>query len=144
MLKSYYVLLADMRKVQNLPHWCFLGIENLRKLTSTDCLSIGKADDELENEKEEENESNKTIARIFTIFRSKYDKGFIRSKKITIIWILLGISFVGAIIVTFLNVNEVFNNLHTFYAGYMGRKLVLSERVEENKQCVRLDNDNQW
>ena len=46
-------------------------------------------------------------------------------------------------IVTFLNVNEDFNNLHTFYAGFMGRKLVLRERVEENKQFVSLDLDNQ-
>ena len=112
-------------------------------LTITDCLSIGEADDELENENEEEKESNKTMARNLSILRSKYDKGFISRKKITIIVILLGISFFGAIIVTFLNVNQDFNNLHTFYAGYMGRKLVLRERVEENKQFVRLDNDNQ-
>ena len=61
----------------------------------------------------------------------------------TIILILLGISLVGTIIVTFLNVNEDLNNLHTFYAGYMGRKLVLRKRVEENKHFERLDNDNQ-
>ena len=112
-------------------------------LTITDCLSIGEADEELENDNEEENEANKTMARNFTILRTKYDKGFISRKKITIIFILLGISFVGAIIVTFINVNEDFNNLHTFYAGYMGRKLVLRERVEENKHFVSLDNDNQ-
>ena len=112
-------------------------------LTITDCLSIGEADDELENENEEEKESNKTMARNFTILRTTYDKGFISRKKITIIFILLGISFVGAIIVTFLNVNEDFNNLHIFYAGYMGRKLVLRERVEENKHFESLDNDDQ-
>ena len=112
-------------------------------LTITDCLSIGEADDELDKENEEENESNKTMARNFTILRTKYDKGFISRKKITIIFILLGISIVGAIIVTFLNVNEDFNNLHTFYAGFMGRKLVQRERVEENKHFESLDNDNQ-
>ena len=112
-------------------------------LTITDCLSIGEADDELENKNEEENESNKTMARNFTILRTKHDKGFIGKKKITIIFILLGISFVGAIIVTFINVNEDFNNLHTFYDGYMCRKLVLRERVEENKHFVSLDNDIQ-
>ena len=64
--------------------------------------------------------------------RTKYDKGFIGRKKITIIFIFLGIIFVGAIIVTCLIVIEDFNNLHTFYARYMGRKLVLRERREEN------------
>ena len=111
-------------------------------ITTSNCLSKTEAaDDEYDGH---ENESNKTMeVKNSTVFRTKYDRYFISRKKLIIVFTLLGISFVGAIILSFVNVNDDFNLLDTFYTGYLGRRLVIREQMEENRHVININNNNQ-
>lgn len=51
----------------------------------------------------------------------------INNKKIFIILAFLGISILGAVILSFVNVHYDFLELHNFYRGYMGRRLLIQE-----------------
>ena len=72
------------------------------------------------------------------IYTTRYDS----KKKLAIVFVLLGLCFIGAIIVSFVNVNDDFNLLHTFYAGYLGRKLIIREQMEQNRYLVNMHNIN--
>lgn len=51
----------------------------------------------------------------------------INNKKIVIILTFLGVSVLGAIILSFVNVHYDFLELRNFYRGYMGRRLLIQE-----------------
>ena len=51
----------------------------------------------------------------------------INNKKIYIILTFLGLSVFGAIVLSFMNVHYDFLELHNFYRGYMGRRLLIQE-----------------
>jgi len=51
----------------------------------------------------------------------------INNKKIFIVLSFLGISVVGAIVLSFVNVHYDFLELQNFYRGYMGRRLLIQE-----------------
>ena len=63
------------------------------------------------------------------------DSAFISQKKTFIILILLIICILGGLIVTYVNVNDDFNQLNMFYVGYMGRILVGREIIQENNEA---------
>ena len=63
------------------------------------------------------------------------DSAFITQKKTFIILILLIICILGGLIVTYVNVNDDFNQLNMFYVGYMGRILVGREIIQENNEA---------
>ena len=106
-------------------------------LTAKHGLTDDKKDDDKEFVIENGKETNQTMV------RTDYDRHIISRKKTTIIFILLCISFIGGILVTYVNVSDDFDRLQTFYAGYMGRKLFSREMVEEDKQVARIDTDEQ-
>jgi len=51
----------------------------------------------------------------------------IHKKKITIIIVILSFSVLGAFIVSLVNITQDMEELQSFYRGYMGRKLLISE-----------------
>ena len=63
---------------------------------------------------------NETLS--VSIFRND-----INNKKIVIILTFLGVSVLGAIILSFVNVHYDFLELRNFYRGYMGRRLLIQE-----------------
>jgi len=72
----------------------------------------------------------------------------INNKKIFIVLSFLGISVVGAIVLSFVNVHYDFLELQNFYRGYMGRRLLIQEgrlthkNVSKNKEVPEPKNCN--
>ena len=60
-------------------------------------------------------------------FYLSFFRNDINNKKIVIILTFLGISVLGAIILSFVNVHYDFLELRNFYRGYMGRRLLIQE-----------------
>jgi len=52
----------------------------------------------------------------------------LNKKKLIIIGILLGLSAIGAVTLTFVNVHHDYGEFPVFYKGYMGRRLLVTER----------------
>ena len=94
-----------------------------------------KSDPELEVVDEAhdiENEGNKTMSRkSSTVIRT--DTECMTQKTTIISCLLLLICCIGGVIGTYVNVNDDFSQLNTFYAGYMGRKLISREILGEDK-----------
>jgi len=70
----------------------------------------------------------------------------INNKKIVIILTFLGVSVLGAIILSFVNVHYDFLELRNFYRGYMGRRLLIQEgrltyRKHPGTQETKADTD---
>ena len=59
--------------------------------------------------------------------RASIFRNDINNKKIVIILTFLGVSVLGAIILSFVNVHYDFMELRNFYRGYMGRRLLIQE-----------------
>ena len=62
-----------------------------------------------------------------TVVLTNVYRNDINNKKIFIILSFLGISILGAVILSFVNVHYDFLELHNFYRGYMGRRLLIQE-----------------
>ena len=86
-------------------------------------------------EKTEEDHINKNYSNYTLTIKSYNDFEFMTQKKTFIIFILLIICVVGGLIVTYVNVNDDFNQLQMFYVGYMGRILVGREIMKDDNQA---------
>ena len=64
---------------------------------------------------------------IVVCFHLSFFRNDINNKKIVIILTFLGVSVLGAIILSFVNVHYDFLELRNFYRGYMGRRLLIQE-----------------
>jgi len=58
----------------------------------------------------------------------------VNRKKVQIILVILCFSLVGAFILTLVNVSHDLQEIRTFYKGFMGRKLLLSEQLLLHRQ----------
>jgi len=63
----------------------------------------------------------------------------IHQKKITIIFVILFFSLIGAFILSFVNISHDLQELQYFYRGYMGRRLMINEQrlLFRNKETLQ-------